>query len=125
MRTEENAPAMTGSLGPAVDVERPLPHTLAYSDASKIGQTAAVALWQADASAGAAIAEWINAATGSSGTLEDGGAGQGADNGKACRLFRTTVTSFEGVHRYAGKVCRSGSGRSLVHIVAPEGSEAC
>ncbi len=114
----DDAPATTGSIavGRPVQVEQPLPQSLAYSDATKIGQAAAAALWQADAGRGA---EWVNSATGSSGTVEDGGAAPGSEQAEACRAFSTEVTSIGGVHRYAGEVCRVDNGRSVVKIAAP------
>ena len=105
-------PATTGSVTGAVQVQEPLPQSLAYSDASKIGQAAAAALWQAE---GGPNTDWINAATGSSGTLET----SGDDPSETCRGFATTVTSIGGVHRYSGKICRSQNGRSVVEIAAP------
>ena len=104
-------PATTGSIRASVDVQRPLPQSLAYSDAAKIGEAAAAALWQAEAPAGG---EWVNAATGSSGTVEQGGVKDGA-----CRPFNTIVTSIGGVHRYSGKICLERNGRSMVQIEAP------
>jgi hypothetical protein len=117
----DDAPVTTGSIAPPVQVQQPLPQTLAYSDASKIGQAAVNALWQADK--GQAMqpgADWINAATGSSGTVETGAESSGAaEPSTVCRLFNTIVTSIGGVHRYSGKVCRSATG-SVVQIEAPE-----
>ena len=112
-------PVTTGSITAPVEVERPLPQTLAYSDATTIGHAAAAALWQVDGEKGA---DWVNSATGSSGTVEDGGAESGTEQSHACRLFSTVVTSLGGVHRYAGKVCREGDGRSVVQIATAEGS---
>lgn len=108
-----DAPATTGSVATAVEVQKPVPETLAYSDAAKIGQAATAGLWQADAPAGA---EWINAATGSSGTVERSAADpDGAEATDDCRSFQTMVTSIGGVHSYKGKVCRAKQGPSLVH----------
>jgi len=107
----EDAPAVTGSVREAVEVAKPLPDTLAYSDASKIGQAAVMALWQAESEVDG---EWVNAATGSSGTVEGGGEAKGA-----CRGFQTMVTSIGGVHRYSGEVCRPESGRAVVRIGTP------
>lgn len=114
----KDAPAVTGSLATPVMVQQPLPQTLAYSDATKIGQTAMSAVWQvekgqADKNA-AGGGEWINSATGSSGTIETGTAG--ADG---CRAFNTMVTSIGGVHRYSGQVCRAGNGSPTVRIETP------
>lgn len=104
------APATTGSIAAPVEVQKPVPKTLAYSDAAKIGQAAAAALWQASGEE----AEWVNAATGSSGTVERrAGADDDAD---PCRSFRTLVTSIGGVHAYQGRVCRAEGGASRVQI---------
>jgi hypothetical protein len=103
-------------LGPPVKVEQPLPPSLAFSDAAKIGQTAATAFWQADGGAGT---DWVNAATGSSGTLQGDGGGD-----ESCRPFHTTVTSTGGVHRYFGKICRIETGASVVQIAAPDESRS-
>jgi surface antigen len=94
-------------------VRQPLPQTLAYSDATKIGQTAAAALLQVDNGQGG---EWVNNATGSSGTVVESASTEAAELSGACRLFNTIVTSFSGVHRYSGKVCRADNGRSVVQI---------
>ena len=111
---EEDGPATTGSIAAPVEVQKPLPKTLAYSDASKIGQAAAAALWQAEAAEGA---EWVNSATGSSGTVE-----ASSSTGKdPCGDFNTVVTSIGGVHHYSGRVCRTDSGRSVVEIAPEQG----
>jgi hypothetical protein len=117
---DEEPPATTGSLPMAVDVQEPLPETLAYSDASRIGQAAAAALWQAEGAEPPAAGDWVNAATGSSGTLEQVAALDGAP-ADACRGFDTVVTSIGGVHRYSGRVCRTAGGVSEVSIAAPDG----
>jgi hypothetical protein len=104
-------PATTGSIAAPVDVQRPLPPTLAYSDAAKIGQAAVAAMWQAQGG----DMEWINAATGSSGILEQA-ADADPEPADACRPFSTTVTSFAGVHRYAGDVCQTAGGRPIMRI---------
>jgi hypothetical protein len=101
-------PATTGSIAGPVEVQGPLPPTLAYSDASKIGQAAAATLWQAE---GGASGDWINAATGSSGTVEEDSADTTAAG--ECRPFSTIVTSIGGVHSYSGDICRSGVGSVL------------
>ena len=108
----DGGPATTGSISAPVEVQKPLPKTLAYSDAAKIGQAAAAALWQAEDSEGA---EWVNAATGSSGTVER----SAAPGAEPCGDFHTLVTSIGGVHRYSGRVCRGENGRSVVEI-SPE-----
>jgi hypothetical protein len=103
------APATTGSIGGHLDVEEPLPTTLAFSDARTIGEAAAAALWQAGD-----VEDWVNRATGSSGTLQPSLAVTDADAG-GCRSFDTIVTSIGGVHHYSGRVCR-GEGRSVLRI---------
>ncbi len=108
----KDEPATTGSIANRVEVERPLPQALAYSDAAKIGQAAAGALWQ-DHDAGI---EWLNAATGSSGTIEKSAAN--AENTETCRPFRTIVTSIGGVHSYSGQICRGDDGDSIVRLAA-------
>ncbi len=112
MPGSSDGPATTGSIAPRVEVQKPVPESLAYSDANKIGQAAAAALWQANSTG----ADWINAATGSSGTVESGAAETAeAEASDGCRSFRTFVTSIGGVHSYNGKVCRGGQGPSVVH----------
>jgi hypothetical protein len=115
MGDDGDAPATTGSVSVPVQVRQPLPQSLAYSDATKIGQAAVSALAQVDKGNG----EWINTATGSSGTVERGGLAGAATEPGDCSLFNTIVTSIGGVHRYAGKVCKSQDGRSVVEIEAP------
>ena len=105
-------PTTTGSIAIPVQVQQPLPPTLAYSDANKIGQAVAATLWQADSGA---ASEWVNAATGSSGTVEEHTLGPPQGPG-GCRPFSTIVTSIGGVHSYSGDVCQSGSGRPVVRI---------
>jgi hypothetical protein len=116
----DDAPETTGSLPARVEVEGPLPGTLAYSDAGKIGQAAAAALWQAEETA---ETEWINGATGSSGTLAGTDAPAEAPQ-DGCRGFDTIVTSIGGVHRYSGRICRSEDGRSLVRLAPPGGGNS-
>ena len=106
----QNAPATTGSLVQPVEVQRPLPPTLAYSDAAKIGQAASAALWEAN---GRAPDEWTNARTGSSGTLT---ADSRSDPSSDCFPFSTTVTSLGGVHQYSGSVCRGDGARTVLQI---------
>ena len=106
------APETTGSIAAPVDVQQPLPPTLAYSDAARIGQAAAAAFWQADDGSGG---EWVNRATGSSGTVE-GGAAATTDSSGECRPFSSIVTSIGGVHHYSGDVCRPLGGRPVVRI---------
>ena len=113
------APATTGSIGGGLDVEEPLPTTLAYSDAKTIGEAAEAALWQA----GTDGDDWVNAATGSSGTLQRRLA-EAAAEAEGCRGFDTIVTSIGGVHHYSGRVCRGGEGRSVLHIDATDDEKA-
>jgi hypothetical protein len=108
----DGAPATTGSISRPVEVLRPLPETLAYSDAATIGEAAQAALWQAD---GTATGEWLNRATGSSGTVEHSSA-RSIEDPEHCRPFSTIVTSIGGVHHYSGNVCRAENGRSVVSI---------
>jgi hypothetical protein len=110
-----SAPVTTGSIAEPVAVQRPLPSTLAYSDAAKIGQAASAVLWQAEG--GAAPAEWANARTGSSGTLTAAG-DDAPDN---CAPFSTTVTSLGGVHQYSGTVCRDNGTRTVLQITEESG----
>jgi hypothetical protein len=107
---DADEPATTGSLPAPVEVAGPLPPTLAYSDASKIGQAAAATLWQTE---GGVNGEWVNAATGSSGTVEQSGSDSSAS--AECLPFRTIVTSIGGVHSYSGDICRAGTG-SVIRI---------
>jgi hypothetical protein len=110
-------PVATGSIA-AVDIQQPLPQRLAYSDATKIGQAAAVALRDVDGSPDASAgtnADWVNAATGSSGTVVEM-VPEEQDVSGACRLFNTIVTSFSGVHRYTGRICRGDGGRPVVQL---------
>jgi hypothetical protein len=106
-------PITTGSVTQPVNVQQPLPPTLAYSDANKIGQAAAAALSQVDG--GGPTQEWVNTATGSSGTVEQYNLAPLEASGD-CRAFSTIVTSISGVHSYSGDVCQSGSGRPTVRI---------
>lgn len=110
---EGEEPAATGSLAQAVEVRQPLPPTLAYSDAALIGRAAMAAV---DAAA-SAERDWVNAETGSSGTLAlVAAAPTPAD--AACRQFGTTVTSLGGVHQYSGTICRRPDGRPVVETIA-------
>jgi surface antigen len=113
MSMSDDSPKATSSIAAPVEVQQPLPQTLAYSDATKIGQTAAAALLQVD---NGQDGEWVNKATGSSGTVVESASTEAAELSGACRLFNTIVTSFSGVHRYSGKVCRADNGRSVVQI---------
>ncbi len=106
------APVTTGSIPPPIEVQRPLPQTLAFSDATRIGEAARAALWQAEG--GGPEEEWVNARTGSSGTLTARGGPSRADD---CRPFSTTVTSLSGVHQYSGTICRPDSARMVMRLV--------
>jgi hypothetical protein len=111
----DEAPATTGSIATPVQVQEPLPQSLAYSDATRIGQAAVEALSEVDRGGGG---EWVNARTGSSGTLDS----RPAQSSNTCSLFNTTVTSIGGVHRYSGEVCKVGHGRPVVKIADPVAS---
>lgn len=103
-------PATTGSIAPPVSVQQPLPSTLAYSDATKIGEAATAVLAQAQVGP---AQEWINVSTGSSGTLQSEGTAAKAEN---CRQFSTIVTSVGGVHSYSGAICKQSGGPAIVQI---------
>lgn len=105
----ESTPQTTGSIAQPVEVQRPLPQTLAYSDANRIGQAASAILSQ---SSGETPEDWINVATGSSGTLEV----VATERGDNCRPFSTIVTSVGGVHSYSGAICPQPNGRNVVQI---------
>ena len=105
-------PQTTGSIAQAVAVQGPLPKTLAFSDATKIGEAARVAMLQAQ---GAGSGDWINSATGSSGTIQTVELPAPPDSSQ-CRPFSTTVTSIGGVHEYAGALCPDLSGRARLTI---------
>lgn len=107
-------PAATGSFAQSVEVREPLPPTLAYSDAALIGRAALAA------DAAAAQRDWINAETGSSGTLALAGESPPKADA-ACRQFGTTVTSMSGVHHYSGTVCRRADGRPVLETIAAGG----
>ena len=104
------APAVTGSVAVPVSVQQPLPSTLAYSDATRIGEAATAVLVQAE---GQSTKEWVNASTGSSGTLE---AERSAASASKCRQFSTIVTSIGGVHRYSGAICQAENGPAVVQL---------
>jgi surface antigen len=103
-------PSTTGSITQPISVQQPLPSTLAYSDATKIGEAATAVLAQAE---GGSSQEWINVSTGSSGTLQREESIAKSEN---CREFSTIVTSVGGVHRYSGAICRQTSGPAIVQI---------
>lgn len=105
------APETTASIGVPVSVQQPPPPTLAYSDATRIGEAATAALAQAT---GASTKEWINASTGSSGTLETATADASA--AANCRQFSTIVTSIGGVHQYSGAICQQHDGPAIVQL---------
>ena len=106
----EDAPYTTGSVATPVEIQRPLPPTLAYSDATKIGEAASAVMAQAE---GGASEDWVNASTGSSGTIEPDQPGESSAD---CRPFSTIVTSIGGVHRYSGSICQGSGGRPVVQI---------
>jgi surface antigen len=110
-----DVPATTGSIVESVEVERPLPPSLAYSDAAKIGETARAALWK---TRGGAAEDWVNTRTGSSGTLT---AAAGSGRSDKCRPFSTTVTSLAGVHQYSGAICQADDTRTVLKIAEESG----
>jgi hypothetical protein len=113
----KDTPVATGSIAPAVQVEGPLPQTLAYSDAAMIGRAATAS--ETGESADGEF-EWINAATGSSGTLQGlPTPAEDPDPSRACKVFNAMVTSFGGVHSYNGRICRRSDGQSTISIDAP------
>jgi len=107
----DGAPETTASVGPPVAVQQPLPSTLAFSDATRIGEAATAVLAQAK---GSSTKEWVNASTGSSGTLETPTAD--ASPSANCRQFSTIVTSFGGVHHYSGAICQQHDGAAIVQL---------
>lgn len=122
MRGTSEAPTTTGSIALPVEVQRPLPSTLAYSDAAKIGQAASAALWQGgDTAGGWTPGGWVNARTGSTGTLKPGAPTAEASD---CLPFSTTVTSLGGVHRYDGTVCRASNATAVLKIAENGGGNA-
>jgi hypothetical protein len=110
-----DTPRTTGSINPALQVAQPLPPTLAYSDAAKIGESASAVLAQSE---GRAPEDWINTSTGSSGTFETVDLAAPPSSG-GCRPFTTIVTSIGGVHRYSGEICQGADGRARVQIADP------
>jgi hypothetical protein len=112
-------PRTTGSINPPLQVAQPLPSTLAYSDAAKIGEAASAVLAQSE---GKAPGDWINTSTGSSGTIETANLAAPASS-ESCRPFSTIVTSIGGVHRYSGEVCQGANGRAKVQITDPSQGE--
>ena len=112
-----DVPVATGSIAPPVQVEGPLPQTLAYSDAAMMGQAASAAEVEQEAPSGF---EWVNASTGSSGTLQGlPTPAEDADPSRACKVFNAMVTSFSGVHSYNGRVCSRSDGKRTISIDAP------
>ena len=81
----DDAPATTGSIAAPVEVQQPLPATLAYSDATKIGQAAAAALWQAEAGSGGGMGERRHRLLRH---RAQSGAGADAASAEGCRRFR-------------------------------------
>jgi hypothetical protein len=61
-------------------------------------------------------ADWVNAATGSSGTLTNVTQEAAGEVSRPCRIFNTIVTSFSGVHRYSGRICGGDGGRPVVQL---------
>ena len=114
-----DTPRTTGSIAPAFQVAQPLPSTLAYSDAAKIGEAASAVLAQSE---GKAPQDWINTSTGSSGTFETVDLAAPTSS-KSCRPFSTIVTSIGGVHRYSGEICQGADGRAKIQIIDPSQNE--
>ena len=117
--SQSSAPTSTGSISAPVTIQQPLPPTLAYSDATKIGEAAATAMSQVD---GAPSGEWINNATGSSGTVVQSAPlalTEEPEQSRGCSVFNTIVTSIRGVHQYSGRVCDGANGRPVVEIGSP------
>jgi hypothetical protein len=106
----EETAALTGPNGEAVKVEQPLPPALAYSDAAVIGKVAGESAF--DQVSEESI-DWVNGATGSSGTWK-GGPQITAGGNEECRAFGATVTSVRGVHRFSGVACRDQAGNLSV-----------
>jgi hypothetical protein len=119
MLGNRDTPQTTGSIAPAFQVAQPLPPTLAYSDAAKIGEAASAVLAQSE---GKAPQDWINTSTGSSGTIETVDLAVPTSS-EGCRPFSTIVTSIGGVHRYSGEICHGADGRAKVQIIDPRQSE--
>ncbi|WP_177176648.1 RT0821/Lpp0805 family surface protein [Faunimonas pinastri] len=112
-------PIVTGSIATPVEVGSPLPQTLAYSDAKKIGTAGSAILFESGAAADVtAKKDWINAETGSSGTMAPE-AHKTAATEPGCKPFETTVTSFGGVHHYSGTICKSAMGTGAVVRIDP------
>jgi hypothetical protein len=113
----KDTPVATGSIAPAVQVEGPLPQTLAYSDAAMMGQAASAAEAEQAVPSGF---EWVNASTGSSGTLQGlPTPAADPDPSRACKVFNAMITSFSGVHSYNGRVCSRSDGQRTISIDAP------
>ena len=112
--TADDSPALTGSLGQGVKVEQPLPDALAYSDAAVIGQVAGKAAFETVTDD---QIDWVNGATGSTGTWK-AGPQVATENTEECRAFGATVTSVRGVHRFSGVACRDESGNLSVRSLS-------
>ena len=106
--------ALTGPNGEAVKVEQPLPPALAYSDAAVIGQVAGKSAFDEVSDE---PVDWVNGATGSSGTWKAGPQIASQDDEK-CRAFDATVTSVRGVHRFSGVACRDKTGNLSVRSLS-------
>lgn len=101
-RADESPAITTGSIGPAVVVQEPLPEALSYSDAARIGQTAGIAGIDTLPKDGI---DWINEVTGSAGKVRP--LSQISQNAtRTCRDIEATVTSVGGVHRFGGTLCK-------------------
>lgn len=112
--TPEETAALTGPNGEGVKVEQPLPPALAYSDAAVIGQVAGKSAFD---EVSEESVDWVNGATGSSGTWKAGRQIAGDDD-EECRSFDATITSVRGVHRFSGVTCRDKAGNLTVRSLS-------
>jgi len=116
----KDGPALTGSVGPSVKVEQPLPAALAYSDAAVIGEVAGRSAF--DKVENEQI-DWVNGATGSVGTWK-AGPQIASENAGNCRAFGATVTSVQGVNRFSGVACRDERGNLTVKSLSDSPADA-
>lgn len=112
--TPEQSAAVTGPNGEGVKVEQPLPPALAYSDAAVIGQVAGQTAFDQVSDE---PVNWVNGATGSSGTWKAGPQITG-ETDEECRTFGATVTSVRGVHQFSGVTCRDKAGNLIVRSLS-------
>jgi hypothetical protein len=116
----KDGPALTGSLGPSVTVEQPLPAALAYSDAAVIGEVAGKSAFETVTNE---QVDWVNGATGSVGTWKAGPQITSGDSND-CRAFGATVTSVSGVNRFSGVACRDERGNLTVKALSDSPADA-